>query len=102
MGQNKFQFDTDFQQEILQFTVTDIQAGSKAISLFESEYFTLIEHCIIAEGIKRYFERKFVVPSKAVLKEELRTMFKTKKWSSLVTPAFGISYYKYTLIFLYS
>ena len=77
----KFQFGVDFQQEILQFIVTDIY-GYKAVPLIQSDYFVLIEHILIAEGIKRYSDKKFVVPSLAVLKEEIRKMLRTKSWES--------------------
>lgn len=80
----KFSFDTDFQQEILQFTVTDLKSGFKALELFEPEYFTLTEHAIIAEALRRYYKRKFIVPSQPVLKEELRQLFRLKQWQSLL------------------
>lgn len=81
---DKFSFDVDFQQEILQFTVTDLKSGFKALELFESDYFTLTEHSIIAEALKRYYKRKFIVPSQPVLKEELRQIFRLKQWQNLL------------------
>lgn len=81
-----YQFDTEFQQEILQFVATDLKSGIKAIPLFESDYFVLVEHSIIAEAFKRYYDKKFIVPSKAILKEELKAMLKTKRWQSLLLP----------------
>lgn len=84
MSQNeKFSYDPDFQQEILQFTVTDLKSGYKALELFETDYFTLTEHAIIAESLKAYYKRKFIVPSQAVLKEELRKLFRLKRWAPL-------------------
>ena len=79
-----YQFDIDYQQEILQFTVTDLRYGFKAVPLFESHYFTTIEHSLIAEGLKRYYAKRFTVPSQAVLKEELRQMFRLKQYQSLM------------------
>lgn len=80
----KFQFDTDFQQEILQFTVTDPKNGFKALELFETEYFTLIPHVVIAETLKKYYAKKFLIPSLPVLKEEVRQLLRRKQWQELV------------------
>lgn len=85
-NQTKYQYDSDFQQEILQFTVTDLKYGHKAIPLFESHYFTLVEHIVLAEALKRYYAKKFIVPSAPVLKEEVRQMLRTKAWESQVDP----------------
>src|ERR1700759_2288417 len=85
MSQNeKYQFDVDFQQEILQFTVTDLKSGHKALELFKSEYFTLIPHTLIAEALKKYYAKKYIVPSKAVLKEEIRQIFRRKEWQRVL------------------
>lgn len=81
---NKFAFGTDFQQEILQFTVTDPKSGYKALELFESDYFTLIPHIVIAETLKKYFDRKFIIPSLAVAREEVRQLLRRKQWKELV------------------
>ncbi len=81
---DKFGFDFDFQQEILQFTVTDPKSGFKALELFESEYFTLIPHIIIAEALKKYFSKKFIIPSQPVLKEEIKQLLRRKQWAELV------------------
>lgn len=86
MNDVKFSFDTSFQKEILQFAVTDIKYGFKAIVLFESHYFTLVEHSIIAEVLKRYYEKRFSVPSLPVFKEELRQLLRLKQYKELVTP----------------
>lgn len=80
----KFSFDIDFQQEILQFTVTDPKSGFKALELFESEYFTLIPHLVIAEALKKYYAKKYLIPSMPVLKEEIRQLLRRKQWSELV------------------
>ena len=81
---DKYNFDTDFQQEILQFVVTDIAYGYKAIPLFESHYFTLIEHMAISEALKKYYDKKFIVPSQAVLKDQIKRMLRTKAWEGNV------------------
>lgn len=83
-NETHYHFDLDYQQEILQFTVTDLRYGYKAIPLFESHYFTTVEHALIADGLKRYYNKRFTVPSQAILKEELRQMFRLKQYQSLM------------------
>jgi hypothetical protein len=74
----KFQFNTDFQENLLQYTVSD-KNGYRALQLYEDSYFTLLEHQIIAKALKDFFKKKKRVPqSKALLKEQLRKMFMTK------------------------
>lgn len=83
--QDKFEFDIDFQENLLQYTVTD-KNGHRALSLFEDHYFTLIEHQTIASAIKDYFKRKKKLPqSKVILKEHLRKMFLTKDYVNALT-----------------
>lgn len=85
MNDLKFSFDTSFQKEILQFAVTDLKYGFKAVALWESHYFTLVEHSVIAEALKRYYEKRYSVPSMPVLKEELRQLLRLKQFKDLVT-----------------
>lgn len=80
----RFSFDVEFQQEILQFIVTDPKSGFKALDLLESDYFTLIPHILIAETLKKYYARKFLIPSFAVVKEEMRQLLRRKQWQDLV------------------
>lgn len=78
MNKEKFEFGTDFQQSLLQYTVTD-KNGYRALQLYEDSYFTLLEHQIIAKALKIFFKKKKRVPqSKILLKEQLRQMFMTK------------------------
>jgi hypothetical protein len=80
-----YSFGIDFQQEILQFTVTDLRYGFKAIDLFRTDYFTTIPHSIIAEALIRFYKKKFYVPSLPVIKEEIRQIFKLRQWANLIT-----------------
>lgn len=82
---NKFSFDPSFQKEILQFAVTDIKYGFKAVVLFESHFFTLTEHSIIAEVLKRYYTKRFSVPSLPVFNEELKNLLRLKQFKELVS-----------------
>lgn len=78
MEEEKFEFDVDFQEKILQYTVTDSN-GYQALNLYQDTYFNLLEHQIIAKALKIYYKRKKRIPqSKAILKEQLRQMFMSR------------------------
>jgi hypothetical protein len=78
--ENKFEFDTDFQKDILQFTVTD-KDGHKALFLYEDYFFTLLEHGVIAHALKKFYKTYGKVPrNKQVLKEQLRQLFQTRDY----------------------
>lgn len=81
----KFTFEPSFQREILRFSVTDSKYGFKAVTLFESHFFTRIEDSIIAEVLKRYYNKRFSTPSYPVFLEELKQLLKLKQFSQLVT-----------------
>jgi hypothetical protein len=74
----KFEFGTDFQELILQYTVTDPK-GYKVLKLYEDSYFTLIPHSIIAYVLKRYYKKHKNIPEEAYLREELRVTYHMDK-----------------------
>jgi hypothetical protein len=84
-NKDKFSFDIDFQWSILKFTVSD-KNGYKALSLYKPEYFELNEQEVIADAIKKFFKRKNRIPQDIGLVEELRQLFKTKKYINNLTP----------------
>ena len=67
----KFEFNTDFQLEILRFIVQD-KEGGLVLKKIKPSYLTLIEHSIIAEGITKFFKKEGRIPSKNILKEVLK------------------------------
>lgn len=70
----KFKFTTDFQLDLLKFTVLD-KAGYKALELYDDSYFTLTEHAVIAYTLKNYYKRRKTIPGKTILIEELIKTF---------------------------
>ncbi len=82
----KFAFGTEFQEELLRFTVTDNKEGYKALLLYRDSYFTLIEHAIIAKALKTYYKRKKRIASKTVLLEELRNLYNHKDYINGLLP----------------
>lgn len=67
----KFQYDTDFQLDILRFILND-KYGTEVIPMLKSGNFTLIEHAIIFETIESHFKEKGRIPKKILFKEKLR------------------------------
>lgn len=82
----KFEFNQDFQFEILQFIVTDLRYGFKALHLIKEDYFTLIEHATIADALIRHFKKFQKVPGKTMLKEELRNLYRLRDYQSNLLP----------------
>jgi len=80
----KFQFTTDFQFDLLRFTVQD-KNGYKAIELYDDSYFTLTEHAVIAYTLRAYFKRKKSVPGKTILLEQLYKTFDNREFVNNLT-----------------
>lgn len=78
----KFQFDLEFQEAILQFTLTDSK-GYKALKLYDDSHFTLITDSIIAFALKEYYKAKKTIPSRVVLREKLRQLLETPEFRGL-------------------
>src|SRR5882757_1804063 len=74
MGKSKFEFGIEFQELILQYTVTD-KKGYKALELYEDTYFTTLHHAIIAHGLKKYYKKKKKVAEEPILKEIIRVIY---------------------------
>lgn len=73
-NKNKFEFGTDFQELILQYTVTDPN-GYKALSFYEDSYFSLIPHQVIAYALKQYYKKNKRIPEEPYLREHLRVLY---------------------------
>lgn len=82
MERSKFEFNLEFQFEILRLTVLDIN-GYKALELYDEKYFTQLEHSIIAFALKRYYKKRRRVPSKPLLIEELKDVFKSREYADI-------------------
>ena len=80
----KFDFSLDFQEDLLKFTVND-RDGYKVVKLYESDYFSIVEHAAIAEAIKKYYKKHKRVPGYTILKEDLLLMLNSKEYAQLVT-----------------
>jgi hypothetical protein len=84
MGNIKFDFTTDFQYDLLRYTVIDVN-GSKALELYSDTHFTLLEHSFIAAALKTYYKKTHRVPGKIALLEEVKDMLRSKQYLSMLT-----------------
>lgn len=80
----KFQFDLDFQFEILKFLIKD-KDGGLSINKIKPSYLTLIEHSLIAEGLTKFYKKNRRIPSKAILKQVIKELLESKNYVDLVT-----------------
>lgn len=80
----KFSFTTEFQLEILRFLVQD-KDGYLVVKRVKPSYLVLIEHSIIAEGLVKFFKKNNKVPSKNILKQEIKELLEGKNYVDLVT-----------------
>jgi len=80
----KFDYTTDFQFDVLKYTVTN-SSGYKALELYNDSYFTLIEHAVIAYTLKRYYKKAKKIPGKTMLIEELHNTFDHRDFTNNLT-----------------
>lgn len=82
---DKFEFGEDFQENILQYAVTD-NNGYRILSLIKDYYFTLAEHQIVAAAIKDFYKKKKKIPKgKATLREFIRKFTAQKSVAALLS-----------------
>lgn len=80
----QFSFSTDFQQEVLKYLIRDPEGGL-AMKRLKPNYFVLIEHSLIAEGLFSYYKKKKRIPSENVLKQVIKELLEGKNYVDLVT-----------------
>lgn len=83
MINNKFDFDIDFQWQIIKYTLKD-KKGYKLLKLYKHTYFEIDDQQIIAHALERFFKRKSRIPNSAsILNQEINQLFKTKNYARL-------------------
>lgn len=80
----KFKFTTEYQWDLLRYSVQD-KNGENAIKKWEDDYFDLIEHQVIAHCLKQYYNRSRNIPGETILREEVVTLLRSKKYQTLTT-----------------
>jgi KaiC/GvpD/RAD55 family RecA-like ATPase len=81
MSNDKFDFDIDFQWQIIKYTLKD-KSGYKLLRLYKHSYFEIDDQQIVAHAIERYFRRKQSIPKSAsILNQEINQLFRTKNYA---------------------
>lgn len=82
---DKFEFDVDYQLDLLKYAIKD-RDGFKVIKIFEPDYFTLNEHMVLADAIKRFYKTHKRVPRQpSIIQEELKHLFRTRDYAELLS-----------------
>jgi len=82
-SKNKFEFTEEYQWDLLRYTAQD-KNGEKALKKYSDDYFTLVEHQIIAFALKNFYKKEKRVPGETMLREYVVKLLNTKQYVDLV------------------
>lgn len=82
--QEKFSFSLEFQLEVLRFLIQSKEAPM-VLSKVKPGYFTLIEHSLILEALKKHYKKYKKIPGMPVLIETARKLLDGREYVDLVT-----------------
>ena len=80
----KFLYTVEWQWDLLRFIVQD-KNGYKALKKVKDDYFTLIEHQVLAHALLNHHNKHLKVPGETILREEVIHLLNTKGFVNLVT-----------------
>lgn len=80
----KFIFSLDFQLEIIRYMIQSKESLLITPKL-KAGYFTLIEHAIIVEGIRKFIKKYSRIPTEPMLIESCKNLLEGKDYVDLVT-----------------
>lgn len=79
----QFDFSIPFQESLLKFLLIS-QESTMILQDIKSSYFTLLEHSLICEALKKSFRKYKKKVGKAVVLETLQVMLNTSEYANLV------------------
>lgn len=82
--QEKFSFSLEFQLEVLRFLIQS-KEFPLVLSKVKPGYFTLIEHSLILEALKKHYKKYKKIPGMPVLIETTRKLLDGREYVDLVT-----------------
>lgn len=82
--QEKFSFSLEFQLEVLRFLIQS-KESPLVMSKVKPGYFTLIEHSLVLEALKKHYKRYKKIPGMPVLIETTRKLLDGREYVDLVT-----------------
>ena len=83
-SQEKFTFSIDFQLEVLRFLIQS-KESLLIINKIKPGYFTLIEHALIMEGLRKFVKKYHKIPSQPLLIESCTQLLESKEYIDLIT-----------------
>jgi len=83
-SKNKFEFTEEYQWDLLRYTAQD-KNGERALVKYNDDYFTLVEHQVIAFGLKNYHTKEKRIPGETMLREYIVRLLNSKQYVDLVT-----------------
>jgi len=82
MNKEKFNFDIDFQWQIIKYTILD-KKGYKLLNLYKHTYFEIDDQQVITHAIEKFFKRKQRIPSSpSILNQELNQLFRSRSYAT--------------------
>lgn len=82
--QEKFSFSLEFQLEVLRFLIQS-KESPLVLSKVKPGYFTLIEHSLVLEALKKHYKKYKKIPGMPVLIETTRKLLDGREYVDLVT-----------------
>lgn len=82
--ETKFKYTTEFQWDLLRYIIID-NNGLKALTKIRDEYFTLIEHQVLAKCIIDYHKKNSKIPGETLLRETVVNLLTSKDYIKLIT-----------------
>lgn len=83
-SRTRFKYTVEYQWDLLRYIVQS-KDGERALKKIEDEYFTLIEHQVIAYTLKQYYKKEKKIPGETILRENIINLLGTKQYINLVT-----------------
>lgn len=83
-NQEKFSFSLEFQLEVLRFLIQS-KESPMVLNKVKPGYFTLIEHSIILEALKKHYKKYKKIPGMPILIETTRKLLDGREYVDLVT-----------------
>lgn len=80
----KFRYTIEYQWDLLRYIVQD-KNGERAIKKIDDDFFTLIEHQVIAYALIQYYKLERKLPGETILRENIIKLLNTKEYINLVT-----------------
>lgn len=83
-SKTRFRYTVEYQWDLLRYIVQD-KNGERALKKIQDEYFTLIEHQVIAYTLLQQYKRERKIPGETILREAVLKILNSKEYINLIT-----------------